>query len=37
MYAGRVTVEMTAAIYAAALTGRRVDWPIAHRGSPLAS
>ncbi|MGI9176368.1 MAG: Gfo/Idh/MocA family protein [Pirellulales bacterium] len=37
MYAGRVTVEMTAAVYAAALTGRRVDWPIAERGSPLAS
>ncbi|MFM1996064.1 MAG: hypothetical protein RLZZ111_451, partial [Planctomycetota bacterium] len=37
MYAGRTTVEMTAAIYAAAVTGRRVRWPIVERGNPLAS
>ena len=28
MYAGRRTVEMTAAIYAAALSGRRIEWPL---------
>jgi predicted dehydrogenase len=28
MYAGRTTVEMTAAIYAAALSARRVTWPL---------
>jgi len=28
MYAGRTTVEMNAAIYAAALSGRRVEWPL---------
>lgn len=37
MYAGRTTVEMTAAIYAAAIAGQRVTWPIVERGSPLAS
>ena len=36
MYAGRTTVEMTTAVYAAALSGRRVDWPLADRGHPLA-
>lgn len=28
MFAGRTTVEMTAAIYASALSGRRIDWPL---------
>ena len=28
MYAGRTTVEMTSAIYAAALSGRRIAWPL---------
>ena len=28
MYAGRTTVEMTAAVYAAALSGRRIEWPL---------
>ena len=28
MYAGRRTVEMTAAIYAAALSGKRIEWPL---------
>jgi len=37
MYAGRTTVEMMAAIYAAALTGSRVSWPIVERGNPLVS
>ncbi|MFM7183749.1 MAG: Gfo/Idh/MocA family protein [Planctomycetota bacterium] len=36
MYAGRTTVEMIAAIYAAALSGRRIDWPLPSRLSPLA-
>lgn len=27
MYAGRTTVEMTQAVFAAALSGRRIDWP----------
>jgi hypothetical protein len=36
MYAGRTVVEMTAAIYAAAVSGKRVTWPLADRGSPLA-
>ncbi|MFZ4732139.1 MAG: Gfo/Idh/MocA family protein [Pirellulales bacterium] len=40
MYAGRTTVEMTAAIFAAALSGKRIDWPLAQslpdRGNPLA-
>ena len=39
MYAGLTTVEMTAAIYASALTGRRIAWPLndspASRRSPL--
>jgi predicted dehydrogenase len=40
MYAGLTTVEMTAAIYASALSGRRIDWPLEKslpdRGNPLA-
>jgi len=36
MYAGGTTVEMVAAIYAAALSGRRVTLPLADRSSPLA-
>jgi hypothetical protein len=28
MFAGRTTVEMTAAVYASALSGRRIDWPL---------
>jgi len=36
MYAGRTAVEMTAAIYASALSGRRVDLPLTDRGNPLA-
>jgi len=36
MYAARTVVEMTAAVYASALTGTRVDWPLAERGNPLA-
>ncbi len=36
MYAGRTTVEMTAAIYASALSGRRIEWPLIERTNPLA-
>ena len=36
MYAGRTVVEMTAAIYASALSGERITWPLVHRASPLA-
>jgi len=36
MYAGRATVEMNAAVYASALSGRRVDLPLDDRGNPLA-
>jgi predicted dehydrogenase len=36
MYAGRTTVEMIAAIYAAALSGRRVTWPLDFTANPLA-
>ena len=36
MYAGRTTVEMIAAIYASALSGRRIDLPLKDRGNPLA-
>jgi predicted dehydrogenase len=39
MYAGLTTVEMTAAIYASALAGRRITWPLENsldsRKSPL--
>ena len=36
MYAGRTVVEMTTAVYASALTGSRITWPLAERGNPLA-
>lgn len=35
MYAGRTVLEMTTAVYAAALAGRRVEWPVGSGGSPL--
>jgi len=35
MYAGRTVLEMTMAVYASALSGGRVTWPIAERGTPL--
>lgn len=35
MYSGKTTVEMTAAAYASALSGRRVDWPLEERANPL--
>lgn len=35
MYAGRTVLEMTTAVYAAALSGARVAWPIRTGGSPL--
>ena len=37
MYAGRRTVEMTAAIYAAALSGKRIEWPLPKDLAPFAS
>lgn len=36
MFAGQTTVEMTAAAFASALTGQRVDIPMLSRGNPLA-
>ncbi len=36
MYAGQTTVEMTAAVFASALAGRRVDWPLEPRGNPFS-
>jgi predicted dehydrogenase len=36
MYAGRTGVEMTAAVYASALSGDRITWPLVNRGNPLA-
>ncbi|MFM1903771.1 MAG: hypothetical protein RLZZ440_1671 [Planctomycetota bacterium] len=35
MYAGRTVVEMTAAVYASALTGERITWPLVNRSNPL--
>jgi predicted dehydrogenase len=35
MYAGRTVLEMTTAVYAAALGGARVNWPVAAGGNPL--
>jgi len=35
MYAGRTVLEMTTAVYASALSGGRVNWPIADRSTPL--
>jgi predicted dehydrogenase len=36
MYAGRTVLEMTTAVYASALAGDRVTWPMATRVDPLA-
>ena len=36
MYTGRTVVEMTAAVYASAITGNRIPWPLVDRGNPLA-
>lgn len=36
MYAGRATVEMAAAVLAAALTGTKITLPLANRTNPLA-
>ena len=36
MYAGATTVEMVAAVYESALSGRRIEWPLKDRTSPLA-
>ena len=33
MYAGRTVLEMTTAVYASALSGGRVDWPLGEKGS----
>jgi hypothetical protein len=35
MYAGRTVLEMTTAVYASALSGSRVAWPVAAGGNPL--
>jgi predicted dehydrogenase len=35
MYAGRTVLEMTTAVYASALAGGRVNWPITDLGNPL--
>ena len=35
MYAGRTVLEMTTAVYASALAGTRVTWPITAGGNPL--
>jgi predicted dehydrogenase len=36
MYAGRTVLDMTTAVYASAVAGSRVTWPVAVGGSPLA-
>jgi predicted dehydrogenase len=36
MYAGRTIVEMNAAIFASALSGQRITWPLAQRANPLS-
>jgi predicted dehydrogenase len=36
MEAGRTVVEMTAAVFASAITGQRITWPLAQRSNPLA-
>jgi predicted dehydrogenase len=36
MYAGRTVVEMTTAVYASALGGERITWPLVNRTHPLA-
>ena len=35
MYAGRTVLEMTTAVYASAVSGARVNWPMAAGGNPL--
>lgn len=35
MYAGRTVLEMTTAVYASAVSGARVTWPLATRVNPL--
>jgi predicted dehydrogenase len=35
MYAGRTVLEMTTAVYASALAGARVTWPMKAAGNPL--
>jgi hypothetical protein len=35
MYAGRTTLEMTTAVFAASLSGMRVAIPLTDRNSPL--
>ena len=35
MYAGRTVLEMTTAVYASAVSGARVNWPLATRGNSL--
>jgi hypothetical protein len=37
MYAGRTTVEMTAAVFASALAGSRVRLPLEQAGNPFAA
>ena len=36
MYAGRTTVEMTAAVFASAVSGAKIALPLRDRGNPLA-
>ncbi len=36
MYAGRTVVEMNAAIFASALSGQRITWPLSQRTNPLS-
>ena len=36
MYAGRTVLEMTTAVFASAVSGSRVDLPLADRGSPFS-
>jgi predicted dehydrogenase len=36
MYAGRTVVEMNAAIFASALSGQRITWPLAQRVNPFS-
>jgi predicted dehydrogenase len=36
MYAGRTIVEMNTAIFASALTGQRITWPLLKRTNPLS-
>ncbi len=36
MYAGQTTVEMTAAVFASALSGERIEWPLVPRSHPFS-